>query len=163
MGECDIMLVGSGSIRSKELGRNVTLRDFRACFPFEDYMSRFTVTGKTLMSMFAHFMRRDNRNSEGECYQVNGKIRAIYNDTSHNLDSLNFEGQPVAENKLYSIGLIGYHIINSKPNLGVTQEELLAAGKSKVIATNVTDVLEEYLKIHQNIGCKVENRLVYIK
>ena len=163
MGECDIMLVGSGSIRSKELGRNVTLRDFRACFPFEDYMSRFTVTGKTLMSMFAHFMRRDNRNSEGECYQVNGKIRAIYNDTSHNLDSLYFEGQPVAENKLYSIGLIGYHIINSKPNLGVTQEELLEAGKSKVIATNVTDVLEEYLKIHQNIGCKVENRLVYIK
>ena len=63
--------------------------------------------------------------------------------------------------KLYTIGLIGYHIINCEPYFGVTQEELLAAGKSKVIATNVTDVLEEYLKRHQNIGRKVEGRLEY--
>ena len=162
MGDCDIMLVGSGSIRSKELGQMVTLRDYRACFPFEDYMSRFTVTGKTLRTMFGHFMRVENRNSEGECYQVNVKIKAVYNDTSHELDTLNYEGHSVVEDKLYSLGLIGVHIINSTTNLGVTQEDLLAAGKSKVTATNVTDVLEEYLKGHQNIGCKVENRLVYI-
>jgi 5'-nucleotidase len=154
------MLVGSGSIRSKDLGPVVTLKDYRSCFPYEDYMSRFTVTGKTLKTMFARFMRTENRNGEGECYQVNGRIRAIYNDGMHALASLAFDGQPVADDKLYSVGLIGYHIINSEPYFGVTQEELMAAGKSKVIATNVTDVLEEYLKTHQNIGRKVEGRLV---
>lgn len=162
MGECDVMLVGSGSIRSKELGQVVTLRDYRACFPYEDYMSRFTITGKTLKTMFAHFMRPENRNGEGECYQVNGRVRAVYNDTTHKLDTLKYDGQPVVEDKLYTIGIIGYHILNSQSYLGVTQEELLAAGRSKVIATNVADVLEEYLKGHQNIGGKVENRLVYI-
>jgi hypothetical protein len=60
------------------------------------------------------------------------------------------------------VGLIGYHIINSEAYLGVTIEELQAAGKSKVIATNITDVLEEYLKAHQNIDRKVEGRLVYV-
>jgi 5'-nucleotidase len=162
MGECDIMLVGSGSIRSKELGPVVTLKDYRACFPYEDYMSRFTVTGKTLKTMFSRFMRTENRNGEGECYQVNGRIRAAYNDGAHKLASLTFESQPVADDKLYTVGLIGYHIINCEPYFSVTQDELLAAGKSKVIATNVTDVLEEYLKGHQNIGRKVEGRLVYI-
>jgi 5'-nucleotidase / UDP-sugar diphosphatase len=162
MGECDVILVGSGSIRSKELGQVVTLKDYRACFPYEDYMSRFTVTGKTLKTMFTRFMRSENRNGEGECYQVNGRIKAVYNDAARKLDVLNFDGRPVVEDKLYTVGLIGYHIINSQPFLGVTQQELMAAGKSKVVATNVTDVLEEYLKSHQNIGSQIENRLVYI-
>jgi len=160
MGECDVMLVGSGSIRSKELGPVVTLRDYRACFPFEDYMSRFTVTGKTLKTMFARFMRPENRNSEGESYQVNGRIRAVYRDSTRTLESLTFDGQPVGDDKAYTIGLIGYHILNSQAYLGVSREELLAAGRSRVIATNVTDVLEEYLKGHQNVGAKVEGRLV---
>jgi 5'-nucleotidase/UDP-sugar diphosphatase len=161
MGECDVMFVGSGSIRSTELGPVVTLKDYRSCFPYEDYMSRFTVTGKTLKTMFARFMRTENRNGEGECYQVNGRVRAVYNDGAHKLVSLTFDGKPVEDDKLYTVGLIGYHIINCEPYFGVTQQELLAAGKSKVIATNVTDVLEEYLKGHQNIGRKVEGRLVY--
>jgi len=161
MGECDVMFVGSGSIRSQELGPVVTLKGYRACFPYEDYMSRFTITGAMLKRMFARFMRTENRNGEGECYQVNGSIRATYNDGLHELVSLAFDGQPVEDGKLYTIGLIGYHIINSEPYFGVTQEDLLAAGKSKVIATNVTDVLEEYLKGHQNVDRKVEGRLVY--
>ena len=161
MGECDVMFVGSGSIRSQELGPVVTLKDYRACFPYEDYLSRFTVTGAVLKRMFARFMRTENRNGEGECYQVNGRIRATYNDGLHELVSLVFDDQPVEDDKLYTIGLIGYHIINSEPYFGVTQEDLLAAGKSKVIATNVTDVLEEYLKGHQNVDRKVEGRLVY--
>jgi 5'-nucleotidase len=111
--------------------------------------------------MFARFMRTENRNGEGECYQVNGRIRAVYNDGAHQLTSLTFDGKLVEDNKLYTVGLIGYHIINSEPYFGVTQEDLLAAGKSKVIATNVTDVLEEYLKGHQNVDRKVKGRLVY--
>lgn len=161
-GECDVMFVGSGSIRSQELGPVVTLKDYRACFPYEDYMQRFTVTGKTLKTMFARFMRTENRNGEGECYQVNGRIQATYSDAEHRLVSLTFDGQPVEDDRLYTAGMIGYHIINSQPYFGVSQEELLTAGKSKVIATNVTDVLEEYLKGHQNIDKKVEGRLVYV-
>ncbi len=162
MAGCDVMLVGSGSIRSKELGPVVTLKDYRACFPYEDSLQRFTVTGATLKKMFARFMRGANRNGEGECYQVNGRIRATHDDKADKLASLTFDGQPVDDGKLYTIGLIGYHVTNSKSYLDVTMDELQSAGKSKVIATNVTDVLEEYLKGHQNIGRRVEGRLVYV-
>ena len=50
--ECDVMLMGSGAIRSKELGPAVTLGDFRACFPFDDSLKRFTITGKQLRHLF---------------------------------------------------------------------------------------------------------------
>ncbi len=159
--QCDIMLIGSGSIRSKVLGPAVTLKDYRSCFPFKDYLSRFIITGAQLKRIFAHIMRPENRDGEGECYQVNGKIRAVYNDIAHDLFSLEFEGQPVEDERKYSIGLIGYHVSNSAANLDITNEELTIHGKSKVVATSVPEVLEEYLKYHQNIGCHVEGRLVY--
>jgi 5'-nucleotidase len=160
--ECDVMLVGSGSIRSKELGPAVTLKDYRACFPFEDYLSRFVIKGAQLKRVFAHIMRPENRNSEGECYQVNGRICAVYNNAAHGLISLSFSGSTVDDEQRYTIGLIGYHILNSDAFLNITNDELLANGPSKVVATSVPEVLEEYLKGHQNIGRKVEGRLTYL-
>jgi 5'-nucleotidase len=161
MGECDVIFVGSGSIRSKELGPVVTLKDYRACFPYDDSFNRFTVTGASLKRMFAQFMRPENRNGEGECYQVNGRVRATYDENKRELSSFTIDGKPPADDALYTIGLAGYHVINSK-YLGVTNDDLLAAGPNKVIATNIVDVLEEYLKSHQNISSKVEGRLVYV-
>lgn len=160
--ECDVMLVGSGSIRSKELGPAVTLKDYRTCFPFKDYLSRFVVTGAQLKRIFTHIMRPENRNSEGECYQVNSRIRAVYSDSAHELISLQSGGKPVVDDNKYSLGLIGYHISNSAAYLNITNEELLINGKSKVIATSVQEVLEEYLRNHQNIGRKAEGRLTYL-
>ncbi len=160
--ECDVMLVGSGSIRSKQLGPAVTLKDYRACFPFEDYLSRFVIKGAQLKRVFAHIMRPENRNSEGECYQVNGRICAAYNNAAHSLISLSFSGSPVDDDRSYTIGLIGYHILNSAAFLNITNDELLANRPSKVVATSVPEVLEEYLKGHQNIGRKVEGRFTYL-
>jgi hypothetical protein len=39
--------------------------------------------------------------------------------------------------------------------------DLLTTGDSKVVATFVAEVLEEYLKNHQNIVRKVEGRFTY--
>jgi 5'-nucleotidase/UDP-sugar diphosphatase len=130
MAECNVMLVGSGSIRCNELGPAVTLKDYRTCFPYEDYLTRFTVTGAQLKRIFAHIMRSENRSGEGECYQVNGRVRATYDDAAHNLISLSFEGLPVFDGRTFTLGLTGYHIINSAANLNITNDELLAHGRS---------------------------------
>ena len=162
LGQCDVLLIGSGSIRNKELGPVVKLGDYRACFPYQDYMTRFTINGEQLRRIFTHTMRPENRNGQGECYQVNGKIRAEYNDQQHALTSLTFDGKPVSDAGCYTIGLMGYHILNSPAYLNISSAELNASGKTWVVTTNVTDALEEYLKVHQNIGAKVEGRLVYV-
>ena len=74
--ESDIMFVGSGSIRIKEMGPLVTLRDLMSCFPYDDVLRRFTISGSNVKKIFAHIMRPENRDGEGECYQVNSKVRA---------------------------------------------------------------------------------------
>jgi len=160
--ESEIVLIGSGSIRIKEMGPLVTLRDLLSCFPFDDVLRRSTINGKNVKKIFSHIMRLENRNSEGECYQVNGNVQATYNDNQHKLISLTVNGKKVSDHELYTICLQGYHANNSEANLNISQKELFEPSNSKLISTSAKEVLEEYLRNHQNIKRNVEGRLVYI-
>jgi 5'-nucleotidase/UDP-sugar diphosphatase len=160
--EGDLVLVGSGSIRATLLGPVVTLGDFAACFPFAESLVRFTVTGRDLARIFAHILRPENRTGEGECYQVNRGVRAVYRDSERHLVSLDVRGQPVDADQLYAVVLPSYHVRNAKSFLGVTQEELEARGRPRVVATSVQDVLHEFFQGRQNLTSRVEGRLVFL-
>jgi 5'-nucleotidase len=107
-------------------------------------------------------MRPDNRTGEGECYQVNSKVRATYDNANRQLTSLRIDNQEVSNSDLYSICLQGYHFKNSEANLNLTNTDLLESGESKVVSTSIQHMLEEYLRNHQNIGREVEGRLNYV-
>jgi len=159
--ECDVMLVGSGSIRMNELGPFVPLKDLLTCFPYDDTLTRYTISGSKMKKIFSHIMRTENRNREGECYQVNCKVKAEYSDLLHELVSLTINGDIVSDIEYYTLCLQGYHFKNAASYLNITQEEILESGKTRVISTSAQEVLEEYLRNHQNIQRKVEGRLVY--
>jgi len=160
-GECDVMFTGAGSIRVKELGPMVTLGDLMACFPYNDSLSRFTITGAQLKKIFSHIMRPENRNGEGECYQVNSKVQAIYNDSIKILESLKIDNNEVDNKQFYKICIQGYHLNNCDAYLNISQDELTSLEGSKVISTSAQGVLEEYLRNHQNIKSQIEGRLQY--
>ena len=159
--ECNVMLVGSGSLRAKQIGPVVTLKDFLACFPYDDSLSRYEISGANLRQIFSHIMRLQNRDGEGECYQVNKRVKAVYSDKDKTLKSLQVDGKEVENTQVFTVCLQGYHFNQSKAYLNISNEELLKSGKNKVITTSAQQVLEEYLRNHQNIASKVEGRLVY--
>lgn len=159
--QVDVMFVGSGSIRGTEMGPLVTLGDFTAIFPFDDALYKVAVTGAQLRQIFKHILRPENRNSEGECYQVSKAVKAVYADAARDLESLTINDQPVKDDEQYTICLQGYHYENSAPNVGLATEELTALGPSHVVTTSVIDVLEEYLGSHQNLNSRVEGRLTF--
>jgi 5'-nucleotidase len=160
--ETDVMLTGSGSIRIKEIGPLITLKDAMTCFPYDDTLNRHNIPGFKIKKIFTHFMRKENRNGEGECYQVNKRVKAVYDDAKKELVSLDLDGKPIEDNVEYKICMQGYHFNNSKEYLDISNEELLESGKSKVISTSAQQVLLEYLRNHQNIDGKIEGRLTYI-
>jgi len=106
-------------------------------------------------------MRPENRDGEGECYQVNSKVRAVYSDKEKKLKTLTINHQPVAKTKTYSICLQNYHFGNCQSYLNIGEQELLAKAGSKVITTSAQQVLEEYLRNHPNSSSRIEGRLVY--
>jgi len=160
--QCNVMLVGSGSIRIKEMGPVVTLKDLLACFPYDDSLKRYTVSGEKLKKIFAHIMRSENRNGEGECYQLNSGVKAVYNDKEKKLASLTINDQPVSDKKLYGICIQTYHFNQSKKYLNISNKELLELEEGKVVTTSAQEILEEFLRNNQNIVKKVEGRLTFI-
>jgi 5'-nucleotidase len=92
---------------------------------------------------------------------VNGAVRARYRDADETLVSLEINGAPVADDALYTVGLQGYHVANSVAYLDVSADELAEAGPSKVVSTSGKQVLDEWLRGHQNVGRTVEGRLTY--
>src|SRR3972149_10056415 len=121
--QANVVLVGSGSIRGKEIGPLITLKDFKTCFPYDDFLNRYNVEGSTLKQIFSHIMRKENRNSEGECYQVNSAVRAEDDEAEGQLISLTINGNTVEDNGHYTICLQGYHFSNSATYLNVTNEK----------------------------------------
>ena len=160
--ETEIILIGSGSIRGNELGPVVTLGDLKACYPYDDSLTRYSINGEYLKRVFSHIMRLENRNGEGECFQVNSRVKAVYSHVESKLLSLTVDGIPVVEDQKYTITLQGYHFNNSKANLNISSEELLAMGNPKVVATSESGVLEEWLRHHSNVTSKIEGRLVFV-
>jgi 5'-nucleotidase / UDP-sugar diphosphatase len=154
--------IGSGSIRSKEIGPVITFKDLRTCFPYDDSLSRYTLKGLGLRNIFSHIMRPENLNSEGECYQVNNSVRATYDIPSRKFVSLKINDSEVTNDRLYTVCLQGYHFKNSLANLNLSQEQLTETCKAKLISTSAQDVLVEYIRNNQNVKRQVEGRLTYL-
>jgi 5'-nucleotidase len=159
--QCDVMLVGSGSIRVKELGPVVTLSDEMTCFPYDDTLTRYEISGSELKTIFSHIMRKSNRDGEGECYQVNRGVSALYDDHSGRLISLSVGNKSVSDTARYSVCLQNFHFNNSEKYLNISNNALLASGRTKVISTSARDVLDEYLRNNQNISADTGGRLIY--
>ncbi len=141
--EFDFVLVGNCSIRSKEIGPVVSLKDLRTCFPYDYSLSRYSVKGLGLRNLFSRIMCPENLNNEGKCYQVNSRVRALYNTTSRQFVSLKINDAEVTKDGLCTVCLQGYHFKNSLANLNLSQEQLTAAYKAKLISTSAQDVLVE--------------------
>lgn len=159
--ELDVAFIGSGSIRSKELGPVVTLGDLKQAFPYDDSFSRYLINGAQLRKIFAHIMRKDNRNSEGECFQVNKSVKAVFDENQDKLISLKVNGLEVADEQTFKIGIQSYHFNSCEKNLNISEEELSMIGRPKVMASSMQAVLDEYLRHHQIVIPAVEGRLVY--
>jgi 5'-nucleotidase len=157
----DVVLVGSGSIRVKQMGPVVTLSDIMTAFPYDDTLTEYEISGADLIRLFSWIMRPKNRDGEGECYQVNSRVKAGYNDSQNMLKELAVDGNSVMPDNSYNVCLQGYHFSNSQKYLGITNAELLKSGKTRVITTSARDTLEEYMRTHQNESREIEGRLMY--
>ncbi len=158
----DVVLIGSGSIRVKALGPLVTLGSFVTAFPYNDSLHRFTILGSQLKHLFNSWMRKENRNGEGECYQVNSRVRAVFDEAANKLRSLTINGRDVMDEASYTICLPSYHVNLVEKIFDLTLDEMTREAPSKVLSTRFQDPLEEYLRAHQNSTRKVEGRLVYV-
>jgi len=157
----DIMLLGSGSIRTTELGPIVLLSDLAECFPYNDPIYMCQITGAQLRRMIL-YMLRDEALDGGhtEFYQFSGGIRVVYDRAAHSLSKFEFRQVPIEEEHIYRVGIQSYHFKNFEAMYSVPIEEISGNGKPRMVATDSQEILEEYLSEHQNLDRSVSGRLI---
>ena len=156
----DLMILGSGSIRKKQAGPIFTSGNLLEIMPFNDKVWMVKVTGAQLRRMLTHVVRDEILdNEEGEYYQYSKGLRAEYDRASRSFTRFDFEGSPLEDERILTVGLQEFHYNNFAPFLGLELAEL-ESGKGMVIATSMNDVLEEYFCEPRKFNAEVEGRLV---
>jgi 5'-nucleotidase len=157
----DIFLLGSGSIRNEQLGPVVTKGDLRECFPYDDAVHLVYVTGAQLKHMIK-YMLRDGVFAGEHCefYQLSEGLVVEYDQATHSFLRFEFEGEPVTDDRVFTLGLQNFHFLNVKNSFDITLDELKANHAFRTISTSCTQVIEEALLAGQHQNAKGEGRLI---
>ncbi len=158
----DIMLLGSGSVRTEQLGPLVTYGDLIETFPYNDQIHMFKVTGAQLRHMLHYMFREDAFLNHTEFYQVPKSLRIVYDREEKKILSLTFKGKEVEDEDTYTVGLQNFHFQNIASFFDITHEELEKLQKPRVVATACQDVVMEYFNEHEWLDSDVEGRMTVL-
>jgi 5'-nucleotidase len=157
----DIFLMGSGSIRNEQLGPVVTKRDLRECFPYDDEVHMIYVTGAQLKHMIMRMLRDEVwEGAHCEFYQLSRGLLVEYDQATHSFLRFEFEGKPVEDQEVFSVGLQHFHFLNMKDSFDITLEEVSVNRKPRVVSTSCTQVIEEALQAGQHQNAEGKGRLI---
>ncbi len=158
----DIFLLGSGSIRTEKLGSVVTKRDFDENFPYNDGVYLTYWTGKQLKHGIL-YMLRDEALDGGytEFYQLSRGLEIEYDRDKHSFVRFDFQGEPLDEDRIFTVGLEMFHYSNLKSSFDIDLEDLNRNHPSRQVATDCRKVIEEMLQRGQHQDSQVEGRLIY--
>ena len=160
----DIMLLGSGNIRTRQTGPLITYKDLTECYPYDNSLYMLWVTGGQLKRMM-QFMLRDGvwKGEHCEFYQLSKRLKIVYDIPNSKMLEFKFDGEDIDENRLFKIGLEDYHLLNFTEFFNVPFSEVEAIRKPVMVCTSVRDALEEYLASSHHLDREIDGRLTLIK
>ena len=159
----DIMLLGSGSIRTEELGPVVLYENLCQAFPYDDEVYMLTITGKLLKKMLRYMLRDEVwEGAHCEFYQLSEGLQVVYSKEKHDFITITLNGAPIEDGRKYTVGLQRFHYINTDIGFGVSMDEVSEICKARIVTTSCREVLDEYLSTHQRIDQKAGDRLIVI-
>ncbi len=158
----DIMVMGSGSIRKKELGPVVEYQDMLENTPFDDPLWMLEVTGAQLRKMILHICRDEAWEGHTEFYQYSKGVRFVYRKSTHSLEEFKFRGEDIADDRRLKIAVQTYHYNNFDEFFGVPLEEVKKNMKPRCVATSTLNIIEEYFSTNTGLDAHVEGRLVVL-
>ena len=160
----EVMLMGSGSIRIKQLGPIVQYQELKECLPFNAPVYMLEVTGKQFRHMIS-FMLRDeafNEDAHTEFYQVSKGMKIVYSRSKHELLEFSLNGKEITDDQIIRIALQDFHYKNFTEFFDVPFEEVIANKKPRMVITDDFSIFEELLSSMNNVDSHVEGRITIL-
>jgi len=128
--------------------------------PYDEEIMLLKIRGGQLKRMMAYMLREDMLSGKrGEFYQFSGDLKITYDRGKKSFERFEFEGEPLDDDRILSVGLSEYHYKGFGEFFGFPISEL-GNGRCAVAATSLRDVLEEYFDTAHQITANIEGRLV---
>lgn len=157
--DLDIVMIGSGSLRAKELGPTITLGNLLDMYSYDEALIKVELTGKQLKDGL-HRIIKDSITHElniNEYYQLSEGVSALYHTKEDELTIL-LHGEPMDEQATYSIGMEDFHYTNIDKFLGIQFTPEQQRHQGRTITNNIRIAVEEYLKEQLHLFPKLEGR-----
>lgn len=120
----DVMLVGSGSLRNDELGPIVEYRDFLEMYPYGGEIYRMVLDGEQLKRALRYIFRPDSFDGgHMEYYQFSHGVRFVVNQRERTITDITFNGEPIADDQVFKVGLQNFHYNNIEEFFGLSKKE----------------------------------------
>ena len=160
----DIAMLGSGAIRTPDLGPLVTYKNLVECMPYDNAMYPVHVTGNQLKQMISYMLRDEVwKGAHSTFFQISKRLKVVYDIPGSKMLEFSFDGVPVEDENVFRIALQDYQLNNFKRNFNIVLEEVTANKKPVVLCTSARDVLEEYLINHQHTDREIDGRITLIR
>jgi len=98
-----------------------------------------------------------------EFYQLSKGIKVVYDIPNKRLIELTWNGEPVEDEQMITIGLEKFHYLNFSEFFDLSIEEVRSNQKERIVATSERDIIEEYLIEHPHLDHQIDGRLTLIK
>ena len=160
----EVMLMGSGSIRLKQMGPIVQYQELKECLPFNAPVWMLEVTGKQFRRMI-RFMLRDeafDENAHSEFYQVSKGMKIVYSRSRHELLEFSLNGTEIKDDRIIRIALQDYHYKNFSEFFDLPIEEVIVNKKPRMVITEDFSIFEELLSSMNNVDSHVEGRITIL-
>jgi 5'-nucleotidase len=156
----DLFFMGSGSVRKRHMGPIVTLQDFTECYPYDGKSYGVKLTGAQLKKALL-FIYRDEAwlGDHTEFYQLSKGMHVIYSKSRHELLKCELDGEEVADDKIYMVGIQEFHYNNLPDFFNLSYDEVKANGDVIVLTTSDVQTLLEYFDKNKHLGFGLEGRL----
>lgn len=160
----DVMFLASGSLRETQMGPIVQYRNLAQMFPYTDELFRIKVTGAQLKHMIRHLYREEALDGcHTEFYQYSRGMKVVVSIPERKVLEITFEGEPIDDERIFKVGLQGFHFKSMDKFFDITEEEVAKNAPIKMLATNVMDVVDENLSSMEFVVCPEDDRWITIE
>ena len=107
----DLVILQSGSIRRKEVGPEVTEKDFKELYPFDDRFVSVTMSGEEIKDCFAYlFSLKEDGSVMNGTFQYSRGFRLVVDgagcwERGCRVEEITLNGEPLQDYKLYRVGM----------------------------------------------------------
>lgn len=158
----DFVLLNSGGICRDKIGPIITLQDMMNCYPYNDPIFEFKVTGKQLYTMLnSLYSVGISGDDSSEFIQLSEGLHCVFDAKENKIVELTLNGKPIEDDQIYSTAMRNFHYKNIQKFFGVSIDEISENMKPRIISTSSTDVCYEFMESNEPLPkYPAEERLI---